>query len=254
MFAVLVLSIAGILADADNSVNLSLRFPEEVSINNYVKLNPDFSKLGTSLSICTWIKIFRNSREVHFWFSYAAVPSKTNEILLSDYDGLWLGSTGYNWKPVVMLKNEWYHYCFTWSGATKLMDIYLNGVLVKSQQSSASNIHSAPGNVLILGQDQDTMGGSFDVKQSFGGDIHQLNVFSRKLRLEEVAAMYFNGRCSPVPSSLVYDVALSWETFLGAERYGDVKEVPAECKKCNDRNFLGKVAQLFLQELNTCNA
>jgi len=250
MFAVIVLSIAGILAD--NSLDLALRFPEEVSIKNYIKLNPDFSKVATSFSVCTWMKNFRNSRETHYWFSYA-VPSKTNEILLSDWGTNWLNHVPYTWTSAVMLKNEWYHYCFTWSKGSQLMDIYLNGVRVTSQKNTASNIQLGVSGTLILGQDQDTMAGGFEINQSFGGDIHQLNVFSRKLRLEEAASMYFNGRCSPLPSSLVYDVAVSWDTFLRAQRYGAIQEVRAECRKFNERKFLGKVAQLFLQELNTYN-
>merc|ERR1712176_258482 len=105
------------------------------------------------------------------------------------------------------------------------------------------------GGTLIVGQDQDTVGGGFDVNQAFGGDLYQLNVFSRKLRVEDIAAIYYDGRCNRLASSLLHDVVVSWEDFLGATRSGAVQEVSAEC---DERNFLSKVTHLVLQELNTC--
>ena len=62
--------------------------------------------------------------------------------------------------------------------------------------------------------------------------------------MEEIAAMYFNGRCSSLPSTLVRDVVVSWEDTLGATHSGAVQEVSAEC---SERNFLNKVTQLVLE-------
>jgi len=248
MFAAVVFCIAGIFADS--GLNKVLRFPEEVSTNNYIKMTPDFSDIGSSVSVCTWMKNLKvSTNSKRFWFSYA-VPKRDNEILFAAYVEYWFKQVGYNWNPVRILKNQWYHFCFTWS-AGKTMDSYLNGVLMKSQACTVTGI--ASGGILVLGQEQDSFGGTFDINQSFGGDLQQLNVFSRKLRLEEVASMFFDGRCSPLPSSLEPDVVLSWEEILRAQPSGDVQKVSAECRKRDERSFLGKVTKLVLQELDTCN-
>ena len=55
MFVVLFLClIAGSFADTSSEQwNKALRFPEKVSTNNYIKLNPDFSSVTTAVSVCT---------------------------------------------------------------------------------------------------------------------------------------------------------------------------------------------------------
>ena len=102
---------------------------------------------------------------------------------------------------------------------------------------------------MILGQDQDHPGGGFELGQAFGGELFRLNVFSKKLRVEDVSAMYYDGRCSRLPSTLVHDVVISWEDFLAGIKSGDVKEVSAEC---DESSFLSKVSMLVIQELNSC--
>jgi len=239
MFAALVFCITAFLADS--GLNQALRFPESGDTSNYVKLNPDFSRVKTSVSICSWIKQSLDSRKKHYWFSYA-VPRKFNQLVIGDWERHFVVDVPIMLKGVVTLKNEWYHYCLTWSSSTG-MDFYINGVLVKSQRITGSSIGS--GGILVLGQEQDSFGGGFDQNQAFGGEIHLLNVFSRKLRVEEVAAIYFDGRCSRLPSSLVHDVVVSWEEFLGAQRFGAVQDVPTECDIGG--NF-AKVTKLVLQE------
>ena len=205
------------------------------------------SKATTSLSVCTWMKKFLDPRTQHIWFSYA-VSGRDNEVMLSDWYHHFIGNTNpMVWTDLILLKNEWYHFCLTWSASTK-MDFYVNGVLVKSHDISTSSIGT--GGTLIIGQDQDSVGGGFAANQAFGGDIYRLNVFSRKLRVEEIAAMYYDGRCSRLPSTLTHDVVVSWDMFLGATRSGTVQEVSAGC---NESNFLSKVTQLVLQEISTCN-
>ena len=239
---------AGSLASSDSAQwDRALKFPEEVSTSNYVKLNPDFSRATTSVTVCTWMKKYLDPRVQHIWFSYAMF-GRYNELMLSDYYHNAVGNSVYMlWTDLVLLKNEWYHFCVGWSASSDRMDFYVNGVLVQTEATSISSIGA--GGTLVIGQDQDSLGGGFDKNQAFGGELYQLNVFSRKLRVEEIAAMYFDGRCSSLPSTLVHDVVLSWEDILGATRSGAVQEVSAEC---SERNFLGKVTQLVLEEVNSC--
>ena len=170
--------------------------------------------------------------------------------MLSDWYHNIVGNTDVmKWTDLVLLKNEWYHFCVVWSSASSLMEFHVNGVLVKSHVTTTSRLSNS-GGTLVVGQDQDSLGGGFALNQAFGGEIYQLNVFSRALRIEEIAAMYYDGRCSRLASSLVHDVVVGWEEFLGATRSGAVQEVSAEC---DERNFLGKVTQLVMQELSTCD-
>jgi len=251
MLASLIWCIVGYLASCGlQDEGVALRFPQEVSLNNYVKLPSAISTPMTAVSVCTWMRKFLNPRVQHMWFSYA-VSGRYNELMLSDWKHNIVGDKDVmDFSDIILLKNEWYHTCFTWSASTQ-MDYYVNGVLVKSKSNSVSSIGS--GGILILGQDQDSYGGGFDINQAFGGDLYQLNVFSRKLLVEDIAAMYYDGKCSKLASSLVHDVAISWEDVMGATRNGAVHEVSAECTVRSDRIFLDKVKNLVLQELSTSN-
>jgi len=252
MSAMLLWCIVGYLADCGiKDEAKALSFPEEVSVNNYIKLTSAIPKPLTAVSVCAWIKKSLDPRVQHMWFSYA-VPSNDNEITLSDWRRNYIANIdNMEMDDVVLLKNEWYHVCLTWSASTGKMDYYVNGVLVKSKGTSASTIRS--GGILILGQDQDSYGGSFDVNQAFGGDLYQVNVFSRKLLLEDIGAMYYDGRCSQLASSLVHDIVISWKDILGAHRNGAVQVTSAECNPRTDRTFLDKVTKLVLEELSTSN-
>lgn len=240
--------LAAVLLVGAVSSHSSLRFPEAVSTGNYVKLSPDFSKIASKeeLTMCTWIKKYLDPRVQHIWFSYA-VSGGSNELMMSDWWHNILGDHDIMlWNDVILLQKEWYHFCLSWSSATQ-MEFYVNGVLVKTQ---ASDRLVRAGGVLILGQDQDSLGGGFDLNQSFGGEIHGMNVFARKLRLEEMVGMFYEGRCGEVPSSLVYDVVLDWEQVLAAPRHGAVQVVPADCPHSSE--FFNQVSELVLDELKRC--
>jgi len=249
MLVLLFLSI--VTSALGHDYNQALHFPKEVSVDNYVAIqDPDFSKISSDreVSVCTWMKKFLNPEVQHIWFSYA-IASSYNDLMLSDWYHNIIGSDDKMVWNNVMLKNEWYHFCVTWSSETS-MDLYLNGVLVNSKTTSKI---ISDGGLLIIGQDQDTLGGGYDINQSFGGELYQLNVFERKLRREEVVGMYFDGRCSDLTSSLKYDLAVGWEEFINAPRNGKVQLVSAGCENSGNADFLGKVAELVFEEMSMCS-
>jgi len=244
--------IVGYLAECGNKEEAkALRFPKEVSVDNYVKLTSAISEPLSAVSVCTWMKKFLDPLVDHFWFSYA-VTANFNEIFVTDWAHSYITNTGFHKKDAILLRNEWYHLCVTWSTKTSL-DYYVNGVLVHSNGANANAQSIRTGGILILGQEQDSYGGSFDLSQSYGGDLYQLNVFSRKLPLDDVVTMYHGGRCGKPSSSLVRDIVISWNDVLDAPRSGAVNVTSVGCKFRTDRKFLDKVTKLVLQEQSTSN-
>ena len=60
--------------------------------------------------------------------------------------------------------------------------------------------------------------------------MYQMNVFKKKLSLEEVTEMYYNGRCAELCRALAYEVVLGWDDILTmGEKKGDVTEEESEC-------------------------
>jgi len=252
MFAILLWCIVGYLAECDTKGEAkALRFPKEVSLDNYVKLTSAISESLTAVSVCTWMKKFLDPLVAHYWFSYA-VTAHFNEMLVSDWAHNGITNTGGDRKDAILLRNEWYHLCVTWSTKTSL-DYYVNGVSVYSKGANANAQSVRAGGILILGQEQDSYGGSFALSQSYGGDLYQLNVFSRKLPVEDVVTMYHGGICGKPLSSLVRDIVISWNDVLDAPRSGAVNVTSVGCKFRTDRKFLDKVTKLVLQEQSTLN-
>ncbi|XP_070768797.1 C-reactive protein-like [Enoplosus armatus] len=70
--------------------------------------------------------------------------------------------------------NKWHSICSTWDSASGLVQLWFDGQpSMKKFVSSGSNIRGST--IIILGQEQDSHGGRFDLKQSFVGmmsDVH----------------------------------------------------------------------------------
>ncbi|MDD4931794.1 MAG: LamG domain-containing protein, partial [Candidatus Colwellbacteria bacterium] len=82
---------------------------------------------------------------------------------------------------------RWYHFIFTRSGGQA--KIYLDG-----RQDFSGAISALPMIVdsggLVLGQEQDSVGGNFDSGQAWNGRIDEVRFFSRSISAGEALALY----------------------------------------------------------------
>ncbi len=83
--------------------------------------------------------------------------------------------------------NSWHHLVVSRSGTTQR--IYVDGSLVDTSTvtNAALNISS-----LIMGQEQDSVGGSFALNQDFEGYLDELLIFDSSLTANQVQAIYSN--------------------------------------------------------------
>ena len=84
---------------------------------------------------------------------------------------------------------RWHHVCFTWESTAGSYNIYVDG----SQKTAGSGLKKGHvirgGGALILGQEQDSVGGGFDASQSFVGMMSQVNLWNRVLTAQEISHM-----------------------------------------------------------------
>ncbi|MEZ6122856.1 MAG: LamG-like jellyroll fold domain-containing protein [Planctomycetaceae bacterium] len=78
----------------------------------------------------------------------------------------------------------------TWSSATGDWVIYLDGVDVGSGTGFVTGHTIESGGILVLGQDQDSVGGGFDSAQHFAGTYYDVRVFDDVRSAGEIAASY----------------------------------------------------------------
>nr|XP_046256595.1 serum amyloid P-component-like [Scatophagus argus] len=143
-------------------------FPQETNTAR-VTLNASGQDF-TSATVCH--RSFTDLKRDHILFSMST-PSNSNSFLI-----FWdetnkelephirdkkLEYRGLDYKP-----NMWHSICTTWDSTTGLVQMWFDGQpLIKKFSSTGSNIRGS--NIIILGQEQDSHGGGFDLKQSFVG-------------------------------------------------------------------------------------
>ncbi|KAL2087142.1 hypothetical protein ACEWY4_018201 [Coilia grayii] len=158
-----------------------------------LRTNYMYAKVKKSLpemyafTLCMWIKSSA-SPGVGTPFSYA-VPGQANELVLIEWGN----------NPMEILINDkvaklpfqinddkWHHICVTWTTRDGVWEAFQDGVLRGSGENLAPYHPIKPHGVLVLGQEQDTLGGGFDATQAFVGELANFNMWDRKLTTGEI--------------------------------------------------------------------
>lgn len=188
-------------------------FPKESS-NSYVSLNAQSKKPLTAFTVCLHIYTDLSTTRSFSIFSYAT-KKNSNDILI-----FWNKNKGYVFGvggPEIVFKASEIpeaptHICASWESATGLVEFWVDGK-PKVRKSLRKGYTVATDASIILGQEQDSYGGSFDVNQSFVGDIGDVNMWDTVLSPEQINTVYVDGTLSPS--------VLNWQTLAYAVQ-GDV--------------------------------
>ena len=130
--------------------------------------------------------------------SYAGGGSRTNEVVLFDYRSLQV-AVGGNWHQTGLSFNdgEWHRLTVTWDNAEGELKIYDHGNLLYTGNVSPSHNIQA-GGIMVVGQEQDSYGGSFDASQAFKGQMGGIKIWNTALSAAEVAASEANDPATAV--------------------------------------------------------
>ncbi|GAB1299599.1 Neuronal pentraxin receptor [Apodemus speciosus] len=125
--------------------------------------------------------------------------------------------------PLSLKDSNWHHICIAWTTRDGLWSAYQDGELRGSGENLAAWHPIKPHGILILGQEQDTLGGRFDATQAFVGDIAQFNLWDHALTPAQVLGM---ANCTgPLTGNV-----LPWEDKL-VEAFGGAKKAAFDvCK------------------------
>ncbi|XP_071531459.1 neuronal pentraxin-1-like [Panulirus ornatus] len=88
-----------------------------------------------------------------------------------------------NWDPP---PETWIHFCHVFSSST--FTIYTQGQEIFSKDLMSGWSLQLNGS-LVLGQEQDALGGGFDIAQVMIGDIAQVSFWDRPLTIPEIVEM-----------------------------------------------------------------
>ena len=154
--------------------------------------------------------------------------------------------------------SNWHHIVWTRSGATNCVSV--DGVLSGCVGGGSVLPLSISAGGLIVGQEQDSVGGSFDINQDWEGQLDEIIIFQRVLTGTEITTLFnnqdagnnWNGTarvCPPPPPTILTDWHMDETAWVGAvdevedsggnnnhgTSFGGISTVPG--KVCNAGDF-----------------
>ncbi|XP_066836676.1 adhesion G-protein coupled receptor D2 isoform X2 [Anser cygnoides] len=163
----------------------------------YVKVLSDFPELP-AVTACAHLQWDTRTQEIATIFSYA-VPAFINEFQLRgfvDEEGfvrfaLIVHGHHSPYLPVFRADGQWHHFCVTWQQENGTWAIYADGKRRASASGLCAAGLAAPQAIygqgtFIIGQDQDSLGGTFRAKESFSGNITDLHIWQKVLSAEQI--------------------------------------------------------------------
>ncbi|XP_049644607.1 neuronal pentraxin-2 [Suncus etruscus] len=204
--------------------NSAFKSPDAFKVSLPLRTNYLYGKVRKTLpelyafTVCLWLRSSA-SPGIGTPFSYA-VPGQTNEIVLIEWGNNpieLLINDKVAQLPLFVSDGKWHHVCITWTTRDGLWEAFQDGEKLGSGENLAPWHPIKPGGVLVLGQEQDTVGGRFDATQAFVGELSQFNLWDRVLRAREIAAI---ANCSSdMPGNVIPWVDNNVDVFGGASKW-----------------------------------
>ncbi len=123
-----------------------------------------------------------------------AVTGQANELLIQDKNSntisILLKGTEYD-TGIAIPDEKWHHWAFSWRSSDGELKVYLDGVEAFSG-TAAQGESLISGGSLILGQEQDSVGGGFDSSQTYQGQIDDFRIWNTVRTQQEIQDNYQN--------------------------------------------------------------
>ncbi|XP_069112079.1 sushi, von Willebrand factor type A, EGF and pentraxin domain-containing protein 1-like isoform X2 [Argopecten irradians] len=186
-----------------------------------VLLRPTHGDLK-SITVCMWLRSV-DTMNYGTPFSYAVETNdlywqENNMFTLSDYGQLTLYVHGdVAVTNVGVNDGRWQHICVAWQSSGGLWWLYVNGTTVDRGDNLAPGQTIQGEGYLVLGQEQNTVGGTFSSSEAFIGEMSQFNVFDRLLNNDDIKKLANQDICNKTFGNIV-----AWTEVIG-NVHGSVK-------------------------------
>lgn len=166
--------------------------------SGYVSLPAGVLNGRTALTTSFWMKSSNTGQQAII----SGANGTTNEFLLLLYTDtqvdLWVHNVRYSWTGLADLTDgQFHHVTLVLDGVTDQATLYVDNDSKGTISVTLTALSIASGG-LILGQEQDSVGGGFDATQDFDGELDHLKFFNRALSAAEVGSVYGETNAAPV--------------------------------------------------------
>ena len=144
----------------------------------------------TAISAELWVKTAdqKNSGLVSY-----AVEGNSDEFHITNPDSLTVAIIGTRVDTGVAVNDgQWHHVVATWSNDTGTLRLYVDGTERTSQPDVRPGVALTGNGTLVLGQEQDSVGGGFDSSQAFAGQLDEVALYPAVLSPARVAQHYLS--------------------------------------------------------------
>ncbi|KAM0734376.1 Sushi, von Willebrand factor type A, EGF and pentraxin domain-containing protein 1 [Formica fusca] len=145
----------------------------------------DFSEL----SVCLWLQSIDT-------FNYGTVLSYAttfhdNAFTLTDYNGFVLYINGQRVVTDVKVNDGYWHFlCVTWENGYGTWRVFVDGILKDSGTRLAQGVVVQANGFLVIGQEQDRLGGGFSESEAFLGKLGLLDIWNVVLDEKNITALW----------------------------------------------------------------
>ncbi|KAM3826789.1 pentraxin-4 isoform 2-T2 [Vipera latastei] len=175
------------------NVDAMLVFPN-ASTKNFAAFQPGLQTSLLELSLCSWVRT--SARYLGTILSYAT-EENDNKLVLHGRDAaprnsihFVIGDPAFRELPVgAVLDGRWHHVCVIWSSLQGRYWFYLDRRLASLGSNFQKDYEIPPHGSLLLGQEQDTLGGGFESSESFVGLLAGFAMWGRVLLPGEVSSI-----------------------------------------------------------------
>ncbi|XP_076372704.1 C-reactive protein 1.1-like [Tachypleus tridentatus] len=172
---------------------LRMKFPSS-SASNFprAEMLESLPKMD-ELTLCFGVKITGETSREHFIISYALSDTQSNEILVSIDPSSKVIKLRI--KSILAIMNcnsisvgQWQRVCVSWRSAGGVATFYVDDSLCSGVVNNvASGLKIEAGGKLVIGQEQDNLGGGYDPNQSLVGDIVDFMIWNEILDSEQIS-------------------------------------------------------------------
>ncbi|XP_075875872.1 mucosal pentraxin-like [Nelusetta ayraudi] len=157
-------------------------FPQETNTDR-VTLTTEKQDFG-AVTVC--LRSFTDLTREYSLFSLAT-PSHDNGLTLfrtANGFNIYVRNSVITFAGLDLNVNTWHSICFTWDAVSGVGQLWLNGK--HSVRKYISSGHITGTIIIILGQEQDSYGGTFDAKQSFVGMLSDVHMWNETIPRQEI--------------------------------------------------------------------
>nr|CAI9706854.1 unnamed protein product [Rangifer tarandus platyrhynchus] len=97
--------------------------------------------------------------------------------------------------------SRWHHVCATWEQLGGRWSLFADGRRRAGARGLGAGHPLPPGGILVLGQDQDSLGGGFSARDAFSGNLTDFHLWARALSPAQVLRAR---ACAPPPGGLLF--------------------------------------------------